>query len=287
MPNQKNQAEWRKTMDSTPELPGNQSLVGNTQAGGVQQSSAQTRRTIAITLWLIGFIALVAASVIVRSHPAPWPFDLQTTITVQHLQLPSWVSAPIVWVSVVGQPPDPYFYIPASFVLLSLIGVFVWLRGGSPMPWFVTAILLFFGEIVRFSVWFLLIVLVARPRPSSPLIHVYMSENGFPTFPSGHAMHDVVFYGFLLYVSLTKPVSQWRYRWLLIPLQIYAALNILLVGYSRVYEGSHWLTDVLGGYLAGALFLTLLIVLYRWTLDRLTTWSEKRHAEKAAQHQQA
>jgi membrane-associated phospholipid phosphatase len=287
MPNQKNQAEWRKTMDSTPELPGNQSLVGNTQAGGVQQSSAQTRGTIAITLWLIGFIALVAASVIVRSHPAPWPFDLQTTITVQHLHLPSWVITPIVWVSVVDQPPIPYVYIPASFLLLLLIGGVVWLRGGSPMPWFVAAIFLFFGEIVRFSVWFLLIVLVARPRPSSPLIHIYMSENGFPTFPSGHAMHDVVFYGFLLYVSLSKPVSQWRYRWLLIPLQIYAALNILLVGYSRVYEGSHWLTDVLGGYLAGALFLTLLIVLYRWTLDRLTTWSEKRHAEKAAQHQQA
>ena len=154
------------------------------------------------------------------------------------------------------------------------------------MPWFVTAIFLFFGEIVRFIVWFLLIVLVARPRPSSPLIHVSMPET-VPTFPSGHAMHDVVYYGFLLYVSLTKPVSQWRYRWLLIPLQIYAALNILLVGYSRVYEGSHWLTDVLGGYLAGALFLALLIVLYRWTLDKLTKRHNKRLLQKAAQHQQA
>jgi hypothetical protein len=100
-------------MDSTPNLPGNQSLDSSTLAGGVKERSAQTRRTVAIALWLIGFIVLVAASVIVRSHPAPWPFDLQTTITVQHLQLPSWVSTPIVWVSVVGQPPIPYFYIPA------------------------------------------------------------------------------------------------------------------------------------------------------------------------------
>jgi membrane-associated phospholipid phosphatase len=287
MPNQKNQAEWRRTMDNTPDLPGYQSLDGNTLAGGVERRSAHTRRNVAITLWLIGFIALVGASVIVLSHPAPWPFDLQTTITVQHLQLPSWVSTPIVWVSVVGQPPDPYFYIPASFVLLLLIGVFVWLRGGSPMPWFVTAIFLFVGEIVRLIVWFLLILMVARPRPSSPLIHVYMPENGFATFPSGHAMHDVVFYGFLLYVSLTKPISQWRYRWLLIPLQLYAALNILLIGYSRVYEGSHWLTDVLGGYLAGVLFLVPLIVLYRWTLDKLTKRHEKRLMQKAAQNQQA
>jgi membrane-associated phospholipid phosphatase len=154
------------------------------------------------------------------------------------------------------------------------------------MHWFVTAIFLFFGTIVQFIVWLLLVLLVARPRPSSPLIHVSMPEV-FPTFPSGHAMHDVVFYGFLLYVSLSKPVSQWRYRWLLIPLQIYAALNILLVGYSRVYEGSHWLTDVLGGYLAGVLFLVPLIVLYRWTLDRLTKRRARRLLEKAAQHQQA
>jgi len=274
-------------MESTPDLPGNQSLDSTAQAGDEERRNAQTRRNVIILLWIIGLIALVVASVIVHSHPGPWPFELQTTITLQQLQLPSWVSTPIVWVSVVGQPPIPYFYIPASFVLLMLIGVFVWLRGGSPMPWFVTAIFLFVGTIVQFIVWFLLILLVARPRPSSPLIHVYMPENGFATFPSGHAMRDVVFYGFLLYVSLTKPVSQWRYRWLLIPLQIYAALNMLLVGYSRVYEGSHWLTDVLGGYLAGVLFLALLIVLYRWTLDRLTKRRDKRLLAKSTQNQQA
>jgi len=275
-----------ETMDSTPNLPGKQTVDGSTLAGGVKRRSAQARRTGAITLWLIGFIVLVVATVLVIMHPAPWPFDLQTTITLQHLQLPSWVSAPIVWVSVEGQPPIPYYYIPASFILLSLIGVFVWLRGRSPMRWFVTAIFLFFGTIVQFGLWALYSLMVARPRPSSPLIHVSMPE-ALPTFPSGHVVHDVVFYGFLLYLTLSKPVSQWRYRWLLIPFQLFAALNILLVGYSRVYEGSHWLTDVLGGYLAGALLLALLILLYRWTLDRLTKRHDRRLLEKSAQNQQA
>ena len=121
--------------------------------------------------------------------------------------------------------------------------------------------------------------IAARPRPSSPLMHVFMPEPGIPSFPSGHVENDVVYYGFLLYLSLSKPVSRWRYRWLLIPFQLYAALNILLIGFSRVYEGSHWSTDVLGGYLSGALFLVLLIVLYRWSLDRMTTWYDKRQQE--------
>jgi len=273
-------------MDSTPNLPGKQTGDDSTLAGSVKGESAHSRRNVVITLWIIGFIALVGATVLVIMHPAPWPFDLQTTITVQHLQLPSWVISPIVWVSVVGQPPIPYYYIPASFVLLLLIGVFVRLRGGSAMPWVVIALFLFFGTIVQYVIWGGYSLLVGRPRPSSPLIHVSMPEP-WPTFPSGHAVHAVVFYGFILYLTLSKPVSQWRYRWLLIPIQLYAVLNILLVAYSRVYEGSHWLTDVLGGYLLGALLLVLLILLYRWTLDKLTKRHEKRLLQKAAQKQPA
>ena len=132
----------------------------------------------------------------------------------------------------------------------------------------------------------LIVLSVARPRPSSPLIHVYMPEP-IPSFPSGHVEYAVVYYGFLLYLSLTKPVSQWRYRWVLIPLQIYAVLNILLIGFSRVMEGSHWLSDVLGGYLSGALFLVLLIFVYHWALDKLTKWWAKRQLEQATQAQQA
>src|SRR5437016_9692731 len=123
-------------MDGTTDLPGKQTLDSTTLAGGSKQQDAratQTRRIVAITLWIIGFFALVVASVIVHSHPAPWPFDLQTTITLQQLQsqLPSWVSTPIVWASLVDNPIPSTASFIAWFVVLSLIGVVVWRRGGS------------------------------------------------------------------------------------------------------------------------------------------------------------
>src|SRR6266702_3827138 len=64
------------------------------------------------------------------------PFDLQTTITLQQLQpqLPSWVSTPIVWASLVDNPIPSTASFIAWFVVLSLIGVVVWRRGGSPIP---------------------------------------------------------------------------------------------------------------------------------------------------------
>jgi len=276
-------------MESPTDLPGKQTLDGTTLAGDSKQQdvrAGQTRRRARRTLWVVGLITLLVASVIVYMHPAPWPFDLQTTITLQHLQLPSYVDSPIAWVSIVDNVLPSLISYVVWFVGLSLIGVVAWLRGKSPIPWFVTAIFVSLVPGVMNGLDGLIALIVGRPRPSAKLVHVYMPVP-VHSFPSGHVENDVVYYGFLLYLSFTKPVSQWRYRWILIPFQVYAVLNILLIGFSRVYEGSHWLTDVSGGYLSGALFLALLIVLYRWTPDRANNWYAKRQMEKAAQNQQA
>jgi membrane-associated phospholipid phosphatase len=271
-------------MDGTSDLTGKQTLDVTTQAGGSEQDD--TRRTRALqntrrTLWVVGLITLLALSVIVRFHPAPWPLEVQTTTSMQQLQLWTWLSATIVWASIVDNVLPSLISYAVWLVGLSLIGMVVWRKGGSPIPWFVTAIFITFGAGLMAGFNAVIGFLVARPRPTSPPIHVYMPERGIPSFPSGHVENDVVYYGFLLYLSFSKPVSQWRYRWLLIPFQLYAALNILFIGYSRVYEGSHWLIDALAGYLTGALSLALLFVLYRWTLDKLNEWFAKRMLEKS------
>lgn len=270
-------------MDGTTGLPGKQPL-GEAGLAANSKQSADTRRRVALIFWVMGFTLLLVASVIVHFHPAPWPLDLQATITLQHLSLPFWLDTAIVWASLVDNVLPSIISFSVCFVVLALIGVFVWRRGGSPIPWLVSAFFISLGAGAMNGLDGLIGLIVARPRPSSPLVHVYMPE-AVHSFPSGHVENDVVFLGFLLYLSLSKPVSQWRYRWLLIPLQLYAVLNILLIGYSRVVEGSHWLTDVVGGYLAGALWLVLLIAVYHWALDRLTTWHAKRLLEQSTQIQ--
>lgn len=97
---------------------------------------------------------------------------------------------------------------------------------------------------------FLLKTFVMRPRPLNSVLSVAEAS---PSFPSGHASVSLVLYGFLSYlmiVNARKP-SQKIYT-------IAAALIIVLaVGFSRMYLGVHYFTDILGGYMIGALWLIL------------------------------
>lgn len=243
-----------------------------TTPGGENRQRARMRHIVEGSLWVVAFILLVVLSILVRFHPGPFPIDVQTTETLQSLHLPAWLSTAIAFFSTLNDP------IP------SIIALVAWLIGLSIFRRFWEAIFLVFGSVAADGVDGLVRLFVNRPRPAaSPHvpIHVYMPEP-FTSYPSGHTEHDVVYYGFLLYLSFTKPVREWRYRWVLIPFQVFAVIAILAIGYSRIAEGSHWLTDAVAGYLIGALLLFVLIWLYRWTTNKLTERRAKKKAEQAA-----
>lgn len=87
-----------------------------------------------------------------------------------------------------------------------------------------------------------------RPRPAfvSPL-----ETASYYSFPSGHAMVSLVVFGMLAYLLLTFIRS--RIAKILI---IFAAvLLVVLVGISRLYLGVHYFSDVVGGFVAGAVWL--------------------------------
>jgi undecaprenyl-diphosphatase len=94
---------------------------------------------------------------------------------------------------------------------------------------------------------FLLKYLFQRKRPLSPLLK---AAKGL-SFPSGHAIMSVTFYGLLLYI-LFQSVN---IDWLKSVLAILLAVLILLIGYSRVYLRVHYASDVLAGFIIGLIWL--------------------------------
>lgn len=100
-------------------------------------------------------------------------------------------------------------------------------------------------------------VIIARPRPDQSLVQVFTQYN-HDSFPSGHTFFFVEFFGFLFFILYVSPLP----RALRHTFFVLLGLLIAFIGVSRVYLGAHWSSDVVGGYLAGALWLTLMIKVY-------------------------
>jgi membrane-associated phospholipid phosphatase len=89
-----------------------------------------------------------------------------------------------------------------------------------------------------------------RVRPENSLI----VEQGF-SYPSGHSMGSLIYYGFLGYLVIRSQ----RGRSLKLLLGIGFITLILLIGFSRIYLGVHYPSDVLAGFSAGTVWLLLCI----------------------------
>jgi undecaprenyl-diphosphatase len=99
--------------------------------------------------------------------------------------------------------------------------------------------------------------LIRRPRPTSEQVRVVHIIKE-PSFPSGHVMHYINFFGLLIYLLATNWPSG-RIRNSLIA---FCSFMIGLVGPSRVYLGAHWPSDVSVGYVYGGLWFAGLMSLY-------------------------
>ncbi len=89
-----------------------------------------------------------------------------------------------------------------------------------------------------------------RARPG---VAIY-PESSF-SFPSGHASIAVALYGFFTYL-LIKKLSQWKRK---IDTFFIGIVLIMLIGFSRLYLGVHYVSDVWGGYLIGSIWLIIAI----------------------------
>lgn len=91
-----------------------------------------------------------------------------------------------------------------------------------------------------------------RPRPDLAL---RLIEQGGYSFPSGHSMNCLVSYGILIYLLLKYCEN----RRLAKILSVGLGLLTILVGFSRVYVGVHYPTDIIGGWSLGIAVLVAMI----------------------------
>ena len=96
--------------------------------------------------------------------------------------------------------------------------------------------------------------IVRRPRPN---VLRLVSESGY-SFPSGHSMISVAFYGLVIYF-VYKNINNKYLKWVLISL---LSLLILTIGFSRIYVGVHYFTDVVGGFFLALAYLIVYIYIY-------------------------
>jgi membrane-associated phospholipid phosphatase len=147
------------------------------------------------------------------------------------------------------------FLIPAN---LLLIGDFLFVRKHR---WYSIKVpVVAIGSVVVMS---LLKLYFSRARPLTPILQ---EVQGF-SFPSGHAMSAVTFYGLLIYLV-------YRYIQGFIPKTVligFLALFILLIGISRIYLRVHYTSDVLAGFAMGIIWLVLSL----WVMGKIEKFTQR------------
>jgi undecaprenyl-diphosphatase len=106
--------------------------------------------------------------------------------------------------------------------------------------------------------------LFGRPRPDVPLI---FKADGL-SFPSGHAMFSVTFYGLLVYL-VYKTVQNKAAKWGLI---IFLLVFVVTIGFTRVYLRVHYASDVIAGFSVGFMWLVFALAV----LNRMERYSRKK-----------
>ena len=93
--------------------------------------------------------------------------------------------------------------------------------------------------------------ILQRPRPTEFRI---VEETGY-SFPSGHSMVSMAFYGYLIYL-IYRYIKNKYVKWTLITI---LSILICLIGISRIYLGVHYTSDVLGGFMISISYLVVYI----------------------------
>lgn len=192
------------------------------------------------SLWVF---AQIADEVLEKESYA---LDTRILLAIQRIHNP-WLDRVMVVTTFLGDPI-------VLFVICLVIGIWLYKQHHSQ------AITLGIAAIGAVLLNYLLKQLFTRARPA--LWERIINVRNY-SFPSGHAMVSLVIYGVIGYI-LTNYFPQ--HRKLITSLTV---VLVILIGFSRMYLGVHWPTDVAAGYAAGLVWLIACIL-------SLRVWRQRR-----------
>jgi undecaprenyl-diphosphatase len=172
--------------------------------------------------------------------------DLKFTNLVQENSLEhlSFLSGVIFWMGIRG----------VAGLLMVIISLIFWLKRYRIEAIFLLAVMIpnLANMVIKH--------IIGRPRPTNEVVDVLIGYGGIQgySFPSGHAVHLVLFYGFLIFLAWRMLENRNVVR-VLCPIGL---VYILLSGLWLVHDGRHWITDVIGGYIFGVFYLLIFIKAY-------------------------
>lgn len=188
----------------------------------------------------IGFVAL---TILVTLYPTSF-IDLEFSEEVQEHQN-KFLDTAMYLISVPGYMPES----PIMIVCTSLV-LFLFRYKKAAVFVMLTMLAGLVSTVVK--------ALVNRPRPSDDVVRIVLKTTQ-QSFPSGHVLFYVVFFGFLVVLMYQLEDIPKLLRWFVIAFSLFM---IFAIPFSRIYLGAHWFTDVMGGFLLGVLCLYLLSWLY-------------------------
>ena len=225
---------------------------GAHKAARAATATAPVRRYQAVVFLVLLLIITAAFGVLtflVKTTPS-FALDLRITLGIQSINIPVFggLMTAVSWLG----------FSPQSVIITALI---ILLILGLGLQW--EALVALIAALFSIGLNVLVKDLIQRPRPTAALVHVFATLSDY-SFPSGHVMFYIGFYGFIMFLAFTllKPSLN---RTLLL---VFFGLLVLLIGVSRIYVGEHWASDVVGAYLLGTLTLIGIIELYRWGKPR-------------------
>lgn len=186
-------------------------------------------------------ICYAILSILVAHHPVP-NLDVKISLWVQKYHT-AWLDQLMLAISFFGE-------LPYSLLLVLLIsGIFFKLKYKRE-AYFLLLILLSGLLILGLK------NIIDRPRPTAFYVRL-VEINRFHSFPSGHVMSYLIFFGFLIVLMQKLPNVPRVLRNTIIA---FSAFLICTIPLSRVYLGAHWFSDTLGGLILG--FVCLLPLCY-------------------------